>query len=244
MGIKNRETLKNYFKKGGFATEKQFIDLIESSMNVIDDGITIKPKTGLKINPLGESSKLISFFKKNSQKKAEFSLDIDNVSEGLSFQGEKDVSLIKIKKDGNIGINCVEPDFQLEVDGTIGMKSRVGVFNKGSVPADGKWHSILTKLDGISAFEITAVAKGKINTGHYCVSHAIALSTFGGRGSKSKIKNTTAYYGGYFDKIVYKWSGNLHDYGLMAKTRRDYGENPLSNKPYTIDFNITSLLEI
>ena len=50
MGIKNRETLKNYFKKGGFATEKQFIDLIESSMNVIDDGITIKPKTGLKIN--------------------------------------------------------------------------------------------------------------------------------------------------------------------------------------------------
>ena len=59
-----------------------------------------------------------------------------------------------------------------------------------------------------------------------------------------KIKNTTAYYGGYFDKIVYKWSGNLHDYGLMAKTRRDYGENPTSNKPYTIDFNITSLLEI
>ena len=48
----------------------------------------------------------------------------------------------------------------------------------------------------------------------------------------------------HFDKIVYKWSGNLHDYGLMAKTRRDYGENPTSNKPYTIDFNITSLLEI
>ena len=51
MATKNRETLKNYFKKGGFATEKQFIDLIESSMNVIDDGISMQPKTGLKINP-------------------------------------------------------------------------------------------------------------------------------------------------------------------------------------------------
>ena len=53
MGIKNRETLKNYFKKGGLATEKQFIDLIESSMNIIDDGLSMKPSTGLKINPLG-----------------------------------------------------------------------------------------------------------------------------------------------------------------------------------------------
>ena len=244
MGIKNRETLKNYFKKGGFATEKQFIDLIESSMNVVDDGITIKPKTGLKINPLGESSKLISFFKKNSQKEAEFSLDIDNVSEGLSFHGENDTSLMKIKKDGKIGINTVEPEYELEVEGTLGIKRRVGIYNKGSVPADGKWHSILTKLDGISAFEITAVAKGKVKTGHYCVSHAIALSAFGGRGSKSKIKNTTAHYGGYFDKIVYKWTGDLHNYGLMIKTRRDYGEDPKTNQPFKIQFNITSLLEI
>ena len=68
MGIKNRETLKNYFKKGGFATEKQFIDLIESSMNVIDDGITIKPKTGLKINPLGESSNVDFFFQEELTK--------------------------------------------------------------------------------------------------------------------------------------------------------------------------------
>ena len=36
MASKNRETLKNYFKKGGFATEKEFSDLIDSSMNLID----------------------------------------------------------------------------------------------------------------------------------------------------------------------------------------------------------------
>ena len=64
MATKNRETLKNYFKKGGFATEKQFIDLIESSMNVIDDGISMQPKTGLKNKSLRESSKTNIFLKK------------------------------------------------------------------------------------------------------------------------------------------------------------------------------------
>ena len=62
MAIKNRETLKNYFKKGGVATEKHFIDLVESSMNLIDDGISMSTKTGLKINPIGASSRLMSFF--------------------------------------------------------------------------------------------------------------------------------------------------------------------------------------
>lgn len=244
MATKNRETLKNYFKKGGFATEKQFIDLIESSMNVIDDGISMQPKTGLKINPLGESSKLISFFKKNSQKESEFSLDINNGDEGLSFHGEKDKTLLKMKKDGKIGVNSKNPQHDFEVHGTMGIKSRVGIFKKGSVPADGKWHYLLTDLDGISAFEIVSVAKGKVLTGHYCVSHAIALSTFGGRFSKSKIKNTTAHYGGYRDKIRYKWSGKLHDYSLMAKTIRDYGEDPETKVPFTIDYSITSLLDI
>lgn len=244
MGTKNRETLKNYFKKGGFATEKQFIDLIESSMNIIDDGISIKPKTGLKINPLGDSSKLISFFKKNSQKEAEFSLDINNLSEGLSFHGEDEKTLLKIKKEGKIGINCKDPNYELEVQGTLGIKNRIGIYKKGNVPANGKWHSLLKNLDGISAFEIIAVAKGRVKTGHYCVSQAIALSTFGGSRSRSKIKSTSAYFGGFRDKITFKWSGKLHDYSLMARTLRDYGEDPETNKPFQIEFNITSLLDL
>ena len=68
MALINRQTLKNYFKKGGFATEKHFVDLIDSSLNVVDDGISIQPQNGLKINPIGFSTKLISFFKKSTQK--------------------------------------------------------------------------------------------------------------------------------------------------------------------------------
>ena len=63
MALINRQTLKNYFKKGGFTTEKHFVDLIDSSLNIVDDGISIQKEHGLKINPLGFSTKLISFFK-------------------------------------------------------------------------------------------------------------------------------------------------------------------------------------
>ena len=69
MAIKNKESLKNYFQKGGVISEKQFIDLIDSSINIIDDGIDVQPKDGLRLNPVGLFSRLISFFKKKTQKK-------------------------------------------------------------------------------------------------------------------------------------------------------------------------------
>lgn len=241
MAIKNRETLKNYFKKGGFVTEKQFIDLIESSMNVIDDGISLKPKTGLNLNPIGDSSKVISIYKSNAQKEPEFTLDINNGSAGLSLHDHRDKTLLKVDPEGKMGINQPLPQYNLDVNGTLGIKNRVGTYASGSVPADGKWHTIIGNLDGIQAFEVVSSVKGKINTGHYCVSHAIALSTFGGRRSRTKIKKTTAYYGSYRDKITYKWEGSLHNYALLIRTLRDYGED--NNKPFEIKYNISSLLE-
>mgnify|MGYP003326003138 CR=1 FL=1 len=41
MAIVNRNTLKNFFKKGGFAKENHFVDLIDSTINSVDDGIQI-----------------------------------------------------------------------------------------------------------------------------------------------------------------------------------------------------------
>ena len=44
MALINRNTLKNYFKKGGFAKENHFVDLIDSTLNSVDDGIEINKK--------------------------------------------------------------------------------------------------------------------------------------------------------------------------------------------------------
>ena len=242
MALINRQTLKNYFKKGGFATEKHFVDLIDSSLNVVDDGISIKPEHGLKINPIGFSTKLISFFKKSTQKSPEFSLELDQASApGLSVQGENDKSIIKIKKDGLVGINTLDPKHSLDVNGTVGMNSRVGTHASGSVPGDGSWHSILSNLNGVNGYEIIANIKGKPGSGRYSIAHAIAISTFGGRGSRNKIKKTVASYGSFFYKISLRWYGEVHDYELQAKTTRHFGIDEKTGGPFPISFNIVKL---
>ena len=242
MALINRQTLKNYFKKGSFATEKHFIDLIDSSLNIVDDGVSIQPDDGLKLNPIGFSTKLISFFKKATQKSPEFHIALDHEnSTGLSFQGENNKSLLKLKKEGLVGINTMEPKYTFDVNGTIGLKSKVGTYAINNVPGDGNWHSILSNLDGVNGFEITANIKGKEGSGRYSIAHAIALSTFGGRRSKNKIKSTVAYYGSFLYKISFRWYGEMHNYELQAKTSRHFGINDKTGDPYPLNFNIIKL---
>lgn len=243
MALINRQTLKNYFKKGGFVTEKHFFDLIDSSLNVIDDGVSIKPDHGLKLNPLGFSTRLISFFKKSTQKDPEFSIDLDKENiEGLSVQSFEDETLMKFKREGQIGIKTNDPRYDLEVKGTLGFETKVGTHIMGEVPGDRNWHTIIGNLDGINGYEIIAQIKGTPGLGRYCMAHAIALSTFGGRTSRNKIKNTAAYYGNFLNKIVFRWHGTMHNYELQVKTRRHYGIDPDSKgEAYKIKYNIIKL---
>tara|TARA_B100001113_G_C21119546_1_gene626805 strand:+ start:614 stop:1372 length:759 start_codon:yes stop_codon:yes gene_type:complete len=250
MAIKNKETLKNYFKKGGVVSEKHFIDLIDSSINVIDDGIDIDPNNGLKLNPIGIFSRIISFFRKKSQKSPDFTLNtnFDN-KEGLSINGVSDNPIIKVTNKNRVGVNTNNPEYNLEVNGTLGVRSRIGTYSKGNVPADGVWHKIISNLDGINAFEVIAHASGSVNSGYYSISHVIVLSTFGGPHSKNSIKNYqnsnwNTFFGRLFNKkiIKFRWTGTLHDYNLEVKTSGDWNIDPETNQPYQIHYNVTKLL--
>lgn len=242
MALINRQTLKNYFKKGGVPSEKHFVDLIDSSLNVIDDGISITPKHGFKINPLGYSSRLMSFFKQSTQSEPEFSIELNkNDLAGLSIHNKEDESLLKIKSEGFIGINTENPKLNLEVAGSFGSKTRVGVFAKGTVEGDGLWHTIVPNLNGLNGFEIVAYIRGKEGSGRYALSHAIALSTFGGRFSKSRIKASNSYYGSFFNKLSFRWYGTMNNYNLQVRTKRHYGINPETAEVFKINYNITQL---
>ena len=134
MALINRNTLKNYFKKGGFAKENHFVDLIDSTLNSVDDGIEINKKDGLKLSTSPFSTKLISFFKKPTQENPEFSLGLnkDDV-EGLSISDKNKKTIIKIDKNGLIGVNKVKPDFDFDLKGTLAYESKIGNYIKGSV---------------------------------------------------------------------------------------------------------------
>jgi hypothetical protein len=63
MALKRRKTLKNFFENGSQPSEDNFSDLIDSNLNMLDEGFKKSPENGLEIStPVGERA-FISFFR-------------------------------------------------------------------------------------------------------------------------------------------------------------------------------------
>ena len=159
--------------------------------------------------------------------------------EGLSINSKDRTPLIKFNDKQRIGIHTNEPQFDFDVRGVIGIESKTGNYAFGEVDGDGNWQTIISNLDGINGFEVVASIRGKQGTGRYALTHAIALSTFGGRSSRNKIKSSHAHYGSFFNRLSLRWVGEMHNYELQVRTRRHYGVNELDGQPYKIKFNLS-----
>lgn len=252
MARKDRETLKNYFKKGRFPSAVHFEDLIDSVVNKIDDGFDKNEAEGMQLAPQHNSETVISFFKqlvetqlpdwqvqlKNSE--GIEGLSFDRVSPGLDGEPKKE-SLLFLDKKGRVGINTTQPRFDLEINGTLGARQRLGTYKIGTVPGDGEWHDLLTGLDKLQAFEIMAVVHGPPGQGKYAMTHAIAISTYGN--SKNQLRQIKAHFKRFVwhrYKIDLRWTGDVHDYKLQIRTRKHFGVDP-DHGLSKIKFHITSL---
>jgi len=58
------------------------------------------------------------------------------------------------------------------------------------LPANGLWQTLISNLEGLSAFEIIGYAKGTPESGRYSVIHSIAINAHGAR----KLNSITNYY--------------------------------------------------
>ncbi|MCU0443437.1 MAG: adhesin [Microscillaceae bacterium] len=232
MSLQNRNTLKNFFRKGQMPSESNFMDLIDSMINKVDDGMSKNIDDGLTLSPIGTSKKLMSFFKSIEDKNPAWSIEIDSGSANLDINNHLGDSIVTLKNDGKVGINNRNPQFALDVKGITGLQGRMGTYQQGKVLADGKWHKIIEGLNGCYAFEVVA-GVGKKRTGKYALIHAIALSTFGR--SSNRIQINQAYYGTRCNKIDLRWTGDTYNLSLEMRTRCSYdGE-------YYINYNITNL---
>lgn len=229
MSLQNRSTLKEFFRKGNLPTEGHFVDMIDSMVNRVDDGMSKTIDDGLMLSPIGTSNKLMSFYRSIEEKSPAWSMDIDSGNATLSINNYVGDSVLALTTDGKVGINNKNPDFELDVNGAVGMTGRIGTFHTGKVLADGKWHPILTELNGCHAMEVVA-GVGKKKTGKYSVIHAFALSTFGK--SKNKIDIRQAYYGVRCNKIQMRWTGSTYNYNLEMRSRCDYGGDAYYIKYY------------
>jgi len=241
MALQDRKTLADFFKAGSMPQQGHFQDLIDSMVNKIDDGFSKSEDGGVEIAPELDSERLISFYESTTllkEGKPSWFLDLmaSSTGNGLALQevGATQPNLY-LQKGGNIGIGTSEPAYKLDVAGTIASTGRAGNYkdpkiDPKTVLADGEWHTIVSALDGLSAFEVIASALGPTGHGEYALLHAIALSAYGN--SKSKIRQTTARYKGLFSNIDLRWTGSTHSYELQIRTRHSFGSNVLIN--YTI----------
>lgn len=219
MSLQNRNSLKTFFKKGQLPSEANFFDLIDSMINKVDDGMSKTMDDGLMLSPIGGSQKLISFYKSIEEKSPAWSLDINQGDGNLNFNNHVGDSVLTLTNSGKVGINNNNPSTELDVKGSVTMSGRLGNAYQGKVLADGKWHQILTDLNGCHAFEVVA-GIGKKKTGRYALIHAHALSAFGK--SKNKINITQAYYGVRSNRIELRWTGTTYSYNLEMRTRNTY----------------------
>lgn len=243
MALLNRQSLLNYFKKGTAPSERHFADLIESTVNIVDDGISREGENGFRITPIGSSNRLISFYKNFKQVKPEWSINLDKEQvNGLSFQQEGEAPSLVLKSGGHLGVGVENPKTRLDVNGMITSKGRIGSLYNGQVPGDGKWYDVIDQIKEPCAYELMFRVDGAQGSGRYALAHVIAINTFGGKASNGAINKTMAYYGSFFNRLKFRWTGDLYNYSLQVKTARHYGLDPKTGEPYPIHFNASNLL--
>ncbi|MCG8697411.1 MAG: hypothetical protein MI922_05105 [Bacteroidales bacterium] len=221
MARRNRKTLKNFFQSGQMPSQEDFTDLIDSMVNIIDEGFSKSVNDGLELSSVADSDKLISFFKNIEDKSPIWSCETNKENNNLSFSNSLGEKVLVLNEDKKVGINTENPESTLDVNGVLSCKGRKGTFKSGVVPANGKWNSIISNLDGCNAFEVMA-GVGKRKSGKYSLLHAFALNVFN---SESKISYNQSFFKTWCNTMKLKWSGSMHDYSLDIRTKSDLGED-------------------
>lgn len=228
MGKANRSTLKNFFKKGQMPSERHFADLIDSMLNMVDEGFDKSAEDGLKIAQLGENTALVSFYHHTDLTRPMWLITCDKVKGQLLIKDDTGTPVLVLSRNGHVGIGRELPAYPLDVAGVIASEGRTGT--RGVAPADGQWHPIVDHLAGCQALEIMA-GVGKSKTGRYALLRATALNTFHPKGffmnflnRKRKIRCQHAYYRSRCDRILLRWQTSGDSYALELKTKCAYPE--------------------
>jgi len=220
MPIRNRDTLKRVFSEGQKPTEEDFKNLIDSTVNILDDGFSKNSRMGIKLAPLSEKEgTVMTFLQTNSKESQRWEVAVVN-HEDLRISrinDDKTQQLIVLKNNGDIEIGSQKNE--VRIAGTVKSDTRKGTFRECAVPADGKWHDATELLRGICAFEVVAVC-GKIKTGKHAVIVAMATHCFG---SKARIRKVSSHYGSFMNRLKLRWVTEGDAAKLQVRTISMFG---------------------
>jgi hypothetical protein len=248
MTSRNRATLRNYFGDGKLPTRVHFGDLIDSMLNMSDEGFRKSPENGIELStPVGHDA-LISFYRDQRPKAAQWAITYSGGNNALSFQpgiaapeaknkAAPPPPTLALDPRGRIGVATANPRFALDVAGVVASQGRRGTMPIAApepLLANGQWHDLSETLSGCQAFEVIAGA-GKPETGRFALMHAIAMNTYNPTSgwldflsARKRIRCQHAYYGRRSDKLELGWegsSGKNAAYRLRIRSSSDYGKD-------------------
>jgi len=205
MASRNRETLRNYFRDGKLPSEHHFSDLVDSMLNMVDEGFRKSADHGVEISTPAGHDALISFYRDRSPNSAKSTISFGGEAENheqilfnigasradaeadrrdrvpvltldASSGGDADAAALVQR----VGINQRNPGAELDVRGVIRSEGRMGALapqSADSLLADGTWHDITPPMRGCQAFEVMA-GVGQEHSGKFALLHAVALNTY------------------------------------------------------------------
>ncbi|MCD8042217.1 MAG: hypothetical protein LUH10_04060 [Tannerellaceae bacterium] len=232
MARRNRETLKKSFRKGKKPTENDFENLIDSTLNILEDGFFKSPENGIELTPLiGEKRVVMSVYREAGDPDPAWEISVGTRGELkiCRYGNPHSKPFVVLSPDGDIQIGDREK--KIIFPGLSESPGRIGTFLSGEVPADGKWHAITPGLEGVRALEVVAAA-GRRTTGKHAILVAWATHCFG---SKPQIKKIQSHYGVFGNKLVLRWVVNELKATLHIRSFFDY------RKDIKIHYRISTL---
>ena len=145
MSKRNRNTLKHYFREGALPTVAHFEDLIDSSVNILEEGIYKTPKDGWQVASLAKQDQLISFYQGSVDNRPRWSIGFSQDASALLFnqceggyQGKavKRQTVLSLNEGGQVGVNHDAPQVPLDVKGVIRSTGRIGSTFTGDKEAE------------------------------------------------------------------------------------------------------------
>ncbi len=238
MVQRNRQTLKNSFSNGKKPSEKDFENLIDSTLNILDDGFYKTPEAGVQLAPaLGEKRVVVSLFSQAEDPEPvwELSVTLSGELKISRYREENPNPLLTLSPEGVVRIGTEGGNTELL--GRVSMENRQHSFSVGSVPADGKWYAVTPLLEGSGALEIV-VACGKRESGKHAILMALATYSYG---NYSRVRTIESRRGGWGNQLLLRWKRSGHTVRLQARSRFSYGKevliryqiNSLWNDPLT-----------
>ena len=223
-------------------TDPDLQDFVQSTINILSDGIDIDDINGLKLESKGNARRMMSFYDKIKSKSSLWDINISqtqakNNALNIAAQGK---NILTVVDNGSVGIYKDDPAFQLDVDGLVGSTGRVGNFAIGKVPADGEWHILINDMSGTVGFEAFAhIINDKED--RYGLTYGVLLMSEE-KGFKNRIRSVEAsskwLWGKWFNKIVFRWAFDTSNtsvterrYRLEMKSRTRQGL-PGQETPY------------